>query len=136
LKCPWKHRNVSKSSETRSDLVFFFFLLWAVLELNLGFALARQAFYHLRHTPALFTVVILEIGSCFLPRLAKTVILLFYTSSHSWDDRHVPPHPAFFLLRWGSQELSCLDWAGMVIFLIPCSLGRHLQPLAPTSILI
>jgi hypothetical protein len=36
-----------------------------------------------------------------LPRPAWTTIL-FYTSCHCWDDRHVPPHLVFFFfsLRW------------------------------------
>jgi hypothetical protein len=38
----------------------------------------------------------LKIVSCFFPRLAWTLILLFYTSCHSWDDRCMPPHPTFF----------------------------------------
>jgi hypothetical protein len=42
-----------------------------------------------------FVLVIFEIGSHFLPGLAWTTILLFYTSCCTWDDRYVPPHPAF-----------------------------------------
>jgi hypothetical protein len=34
-------------------------------------------------------LVILETGSCSVPMLAWTVILLFYTSHHSWNDRHM-----------------------------------------------
>jgi hypothetical protein len=44
----------------------------------------------------LFSLVILEIGSHFLPKLAWTLILLFYASHYTWDDRHVPPCPTFF----------------------------------------
>jgi hypothetical protein len=33
-------------------------------------------------------------GSHFLPRVAWTVVLLFYTSCHSWDDSHVLLCPA------------------------------------------
>jgi hypothetical protein len=50
-----------------------------------------------RVLPALFALVILEIGSCFfLARQAWTEILLFYTSHPSYDDRPVPPCTAFF----------------------------------------
>jgi hypothetical protein len=45
----------------------------------------------------------LEIGSCFFPKSAWTSIFLFYTFFHSWDDRHVPPHPD---LRWGLMNIS------------------------------
>jgi hypothetical protein len=41
------------------------------------FALARQGLYWLSHASCLFALVILEIGSCFLPRRAWTAILLF-----------------------------------------------------------
>jgi hypothetical protein len=56
--------------------------------------LARQVLDHLNHAPALFALVILEIGSCFLPEQAWTMILLLYTSCHSWDDRCVSLYPA------------------------------------------
>jgi hypothetical protein len=46
--------------------------------------------------PNLFTLVILDTRSYFLPRPAWTIILLFYTFCFNWDDRHVPSHPTFF----------------------------------------
>jgi hypothetical protein len=46
-----------------------------------------------------FALIILEIGSCFSPRLARTVILLFFTSCHRWDDRQAwDTMPSFFPL--------------------------------------
>jgi hypothetical protein len=54
--------------------------------------------------PAIFAPVILEIGSCFSPRPAWTVILLFYASLHCFDDRCVTAHPSLF--HWdGSPKL-------------------------------
>jgi hypothetical protein len=46
----------------------------------------------------------LEIGSCFLPRQAWIIILLFYAFCHCWDDRCAPPHSAFSI-KIGSQKL-------------------------------
>jgi hypothetical protein len=43
-----------------------------------------------------FALIILEIGSCVLPRLAWIGILLFKAPCHSWDGRHKPPHTALF----------------------------------------
>jgi hypothetical protein len=48
--------------------------------------------------PAIFALIIWKGGSHFLPRPAWTMILLFYSFYHCWDDRHAPPHPAFLLL--------------------------------------
>jgi hypothetical protein len=63
-----------------------------------GLTIARQALFHLSHTSRSIPsgLVILEIGSCFLPKLAWTTILLFYASYCRWDDRQVPPCPAVF----------------------------------------
>jgi hypothetical protein len=47
-------------------------------------------------TLALLALVILEIGSPFLPRPAWSAFLLFYASCHSWGGRQVPVCPAFF----------------------------------------
>jgi hypothetical protein len=60
--------------------------------------------------PVLFALVILEIGSRFLPRLAWTTVLLFYTSCHGWDDGGVPPCSALFPSRCG---------CGLMNFLFP-----------------
>jgi hypothetical protein len=42
-----------------------------------GFALVRQASYHLSHTSSFFALVILETGAYFLLKLAWTAIFLF-----------------------------------------------------------
>jgi hypothetical protein len=44
-------------------ILFFFFFLMV-----LGFELARQALYHLSHVSGPFALVILEIGSPFIPQ--------------------------------------------------------------------
>jgi hypothetical protein len=67
--------------------------------------------------PAFLSLVILETGSCFLPWLARTLILLFYTSYSTWDDRHSPLCPVFFPEMW-SLEHFCLGWPETVILLI------------------
>jgi hypothetical protein len=54
-------------------------------------------------------VVILEIGSHFLSRLAWTVTLLFYTSLHIWDGECAPPHQAFFCLDGDITSFSAQD---------------------------
>jgi hypothetical protein len=66
--------------------------------------------------PAVFSLVTLEIGSCFLLRLSWTVTFLFYASCHSWDDRSVPLFWALLPLRWSFRNISLL--AGTVIVLI------------------
>jgi hypothetical protein len=54
--------------------LYFIYLFLVVL----GFELrARQVLYHLNISPDLFALVILEIGSCSLPRPAWTIIFLF-----------------------------------------------------------
>jgi hypothetical protein len=50
--------------------------------------------------PALFALVTLELGSCILPRHTWTTILLFYASSHCWDNRPVPSLFSFFFFHW------------------------------------
>jgi hypothetical protein len=49
-------------------LLFFFSPLWQSWGLNTG--LARQALYSMSHASSPFGLVILEMGSCFLLRLA------------------------------------------------------------------
>jgi hypothetical protein len=68
---------------------------------------------------ALFALVCLETGSYFLPRQAWTLILLFYTSHCSWDDRHTPP--SCYWLRWDLRNFS-LCWPWTEILLISASL--------------
>jgi hypothetical protein len=96
-------------------LVICFYFVVLGFELR-GFTIGRQALHLLSHAPpARFALVILEIGSCFLPRLAWTTILLLYASCYSWDVRHVSPHPTFFC--WdGVLWTFCLDWPQNVIF--------------------
>jgi hypothetical protein len=66
--------------------------------------------------PALFALVILETGSQFLPRLAWTTILLFYTSCCDWDSRSAPP--CLFSVEMRSCWLCVLDWPWTMILLI------------------
>jgi hypothetical protein len=84
-------------------LLLFFFLLWQYWGLNSGLMLAMKCpttlTTYLPSSPVLFALVIFQIGSwIFLLRPAWTAVLYFHIS-HSWDDKHVPTHPAF-LLNW------------------------------------
>jgi hypothetical protein len=54
-------------------------------------------------------LVISEIGSYFLPRLAN-----------SWNDKCIPPHSAFSI-EMGSHEYSTLPWSQTEILLISAS---------------
>jgi hypothetical protein len=78
------------------QISFFFFFLMMVLgsKLSASYLLGRCSTALATPLP-LFAVVVLGVGSCFLSRLAWTAVLV-YVSCHSWDDRCVPPHPAFF----------------------------------------
>jgi hypothetical protein len=68
-----------------------------------GFELARQAFYHLSHTFSHFALVILEIGSLFLPRSAWTSIL---PTSASYVARMTGMYYSIYLLvEMGSYKL-------------------------------
>jgi hypothetical protein len=69
-----------------------------------GFVLAKHALSTWATPSALFADPILGIGSPFFPGLTSTVILLFYTSRHHWDDRSVLSHPAFSIQK-GSHKL-------------------------------
>jgi hypothetical protein len=53
--------------------------------------------------PALFALIILEIGSPFLSMLAWIAILLFYASHCWWDDRCTPSHSTF-LVETGAHK--------------------------------
>jgi hypothetical protein len=68
-----------------------------------------------------FTLVNLEIGSCFLSRPAWTVILLFNASCLTWDDRHMALCPAFFSMEMGSHNIFYLHWPGTAILQISAS---------------
>jgi hypothetical protein len=66
--------------------------------------------------PALFTLVILDMGSRFLPKPAWTRILLYYASHLAWDNRHTPLCPP---IGWDGVSWSlCLGWAWIAILWI------------------
>jgi hypothetical protein len=92
---------------------------------TLGLALARKVLYHLNHTPTLFTVVIFQIGSCSFCSGRSALRSCLSCLLHGWDDRHVPPHPAFFVemdrnsfltlaLSYNPTNL-CLPGAGILL---------------------
>jgi hypothetical protein len=68
-----------------------------------------------------FALVILEIGSHFLPRLAWTTILLFHTIHHHWYDRYIPSHAAFLHWDAGIMNFFCLGWPWTLILQISAS---------------
>jgi hypothetical protein len=74
----------------------FFFFWWQLLGFQLR-ALCLLSWHSTTWTkpPALFALVILEIGFCFLCPGVWTLIFLFYSSHHCWRNRHTPPYPAF-----------------------------------------
>jgi hypothetical protein len=67
-----------------------------VLEFELSISyLPDRPFVAKAMPPSLFTQIILEIESCiFLLRMTWTMILLFYASHQSCDNRHAPLHLA------------------------------------------
>jgi hypothetical protein len=71
--------------------------------------------------PDLFALDILEIGSCFLPRSARSVILLFYASLCSWDDSSMAPYRVFFSVEMWSHKHFCPGWPITAILLILAS---------------
>jgi hypothetical protein len=95
----------------------FFFLVLLGIELRaLCFLCSRSAW---ATSPALFALVIFEIGSCLMRGLTWSVILLF-----------VLPHVAGMtyicycalpLVEMGVSWTICLDWPWTVILLIPVS---------------
>jgi hypothetical protein len=102
-KCPGRSRccmeQVISSSPGKPQLCsfwgFFFFLVITRVWIQ-DFAEATP--------PVPFALVFLEIASWFLPILSWTTIILFYTSHHCWDDRCLPPCPAFSV-ELGSCEI-------------------------------
>jgi hypothetical protein len=96
--------------------VFFVCLFCWYWGLNLGPpTLVGKLLYH---APTLFALVIFRIGSCVYAPLVETVIL--FTLLGSWDDRCVPPSPAFTC--WdGVFRTFCQDWLWTSIFLISSS---------------
>jgi hypothetical protein len=71
-------------------------------------------------SPAHFALANLEIGSCFLPRLAWTTILLFYSYAIT-GMTGMRQHTWLFSIEIGSHELFCLGWPGTMILLISAS---------------
>jgi hypothetical protein len=69
-----------------------------------GFMLARQALYRL------------SLGSSpfFSGYFGQPGPWSFYfmLSTHSWDDKCLPLHPAFFLIKMGSLNIFCPIWPG------------------------
>jgi hypothetical protein len=87
----------------------FFGCVWQYWSLNQGFTLAKQLLYHLSHAPKSFlALVILKIGSYFLPIPTWTMNLLIYTSYYNRNNRHTSP---LFPLRWGLAYF--FDWGGL-----------------------
>jgi hypothetical protein len=78
--------------------------------------LTRQLFYHLSHASSLLCLGYFwgrVLQTFFFARAdLGTIILLFYTSYHCWDDRHMPP-PSYWL-RW--SLVNFLPGLKMVIF--------------------
>jgi hypothetical protein len=68
------------------SLLFWYTGVWIQ-----GFMLGRQVLTAWATPLTPFPLVILEIGSCLLPRLAWTTV----ASCCHWDDRYTPWHPAF-----------------------------------------
>jgi hypothetical protein len=56
-----------------------------------------------------------EIGSYFFPQASPEHDSPILGFCYSWDDRHVPPHPAFFC--WdGISQTFFSDWPGTALF--------------------
>jgi hypothetical protein len=100
--------------------VFFFWQYW---HLDLGL--------HTWAMPlSLFGLVVLEIGSSFLSRVAWTTILLFYEDPVTAVIVMIPASlvwqvhatmPSFFPLKWEFHKLFCLSWSWPIILLISAS---------------
>jgi hypothetical protein len=65
----------------------------------------------------------LEVESCFVPRLAWTTILLFYTSCCGWDDSCTQPWNFFH--RDGVSQTNCPTLPVTMILLISAWDDRH-----------
>jgi hypothetical protein len=89
---------------------------------ELRFASARQVLYHLSHASSPFCSGYFGDRALHFTRPACSVIVLFYASCCSWDDRHAALHIAFFfLIEMESRKLFLLGWPGTMIFLISFS---------------
>jgi hypothetical protein len=71
--------------------------------------------------PPVFFVLVILIRSHFFPRPVWSMIFLFYTSQHHWDDRHEPPHPAFYCWDAGSYKHFYQGWPWTMILQILAS---------------
>jgi hypothetical protein len=72
-----------------------------------------------------------------LPRPARTLIFLSYASHHHWNNRHVPPHTAFFhrdgVLRIFFFLKPGLTWnCDPPNLSLPCSLGWQMCAVVPS----
>jgi hypothetical protein len=67
------------------------------LLLVLGFMLARQVLYHVSHTSISFCSGYFRDKASLFVLAGLTVIVLFYASHHSWDDRHMPTNISSFI---------------------------------------
>jgi hypothetical protein len=74
-------------------------------------------------------LLILEIGSPFLPRSAWTEFLPFYVSHCHRDDRHAPPNPAFGCQNRVAQTfLPGLELRSVLILVPPVPSQAHPSP--------
>jgi hypothetical protein len=76
------------------DTLIFFWQYWGLDSgvWTQGFVLAKQALYSSSHASSPFCSGYLEKRFLVLPHSVQTMILLFYTSQYSWDDRSSLQH--------------------------------------------
>jgi hypothetical protein len=77
------------------NCLFIYIYIFPGFELRASCLLAGAIRPQLCLQPALFALVILEIGSYVLPRPTWIESLLLYSFHCCWDDRCVPPHLVF-----------------------------------------
>jgi hypothetical protein len=94
-------------TQNRLSQTFFFF--------GGGTAFVRQAFYHWVTPPALFALVILEMGAGLAFCLGQSGPSIFMLSVPGTTG--MCHHAKIFPLRWGSCKHFCLGWTGTLIFL-------------------
>jgi hypothetical protein len=82
----------------------FCFQFW---DLNSGFMLARQLHYS---TPIPFCSGYFGDRVSVFDQVGLNPDSLILCFPYWLDDRHVPPHPVFFLLRWGPIKSFFLSW--------------------------